>query len=85
MATQNERIRIIDFTKSMGKHAAVLAGYSVAKGDYVVDLDDDYQCPTYEIWRLLQPLENDECDVAIAKYTEKKSFVKRFGSVTDKK
>lgn len=86
MATQNERIRIIDFAKNMGKHAAVLAGYSVAKGDYVVDLDDDYQCPTYEIWRLLQPLENDECDVAIAKYTEKKeSFVKRFGSVINKK
>ena len=72
MAKQNERIRIIDFAKNMGKHAAVLAGYSVAKGDYVVDLDDDYQCPTYEIWRLLQPLENDECDVAIAKYLKKK-------------
>lgn len=86
MAKQNERIRIIDFAKNMGKHAAVLAGYSVAKGDYVVDLDDDYQCPTYEIWRLLQPLENDECDVAIAKYAEKKeSFVKRFGSVINKK
>ena len=81
LAKENHKIKVINFSKNMGKHAAVLAGYSVAKGDYVVDLDDDFQCPTYELWRLLEPLELDECDVTIAEYNVKKeNLIKRIGS-----
>ena len=39
----------------MGKHSAVLAGYSVVKGDYVINLDDDFQSPVYRLWDLLIP------------------------------
>lgn len=81
IAAQNTRIKVINFAKNMGKHAAVLAGYAVAKGQYVFDLDDDYQCPVYELWRLLEPVENDECDYATAQYRQKKqSAFKNFGS-----
>lgn len=86
MALKNNRIKVINFAKNVGKHSAVLAGYSVAKGDYVVDLDDDFQCPTYEIWKLVEPLEDDQCDVAIAKYSIKKeSLIKRIGSRINRK
>ena len=44
-------------------------------------MDDDYQCPTKELWRLLEPLENDECDFVTANYPQKKqSAWKNIGS-----
>lgn len=80
-AADNSKIKVINFAKNMGKHAAVLAGYAVAKGDYVVDLDDDFQSPVYELWKLLEPVKNDECDYATAKYYQKKqSLFKNIGS-----
>lgn len=81
LAAENTKIKVINFSKNMGKHAAVMAGYSVCQGDYVVNLDDDYQCPVYELWKLVELLEKDECDYATAKYIEKKQSVfKNFGS-----
>lgn len=81
IAAANRRVKVINFAKNMGKHAAVLAGYAAARGDYIVNLDDDYQCPTYELWKLLEPVERDECDYATAKYTVKKEvWYKRAGS-----
>lgn len=81
LALENKKIKVIDFFKNMGKHAAILAGYAVAKGEYIVDLDDDYQCPVHELWKLLEPVENNECDYATALYKEKKeSWIKRKGS-----
>ncbi|MBQ8172201.1 MAG: glycosyltransferase family 2 protein [Oscillospiraceae bacterium] len=81
LAAENKRIKVVDFARNMGKHAAVLAGYARASGDYIVNLDDDFQCPVYELWRLLEPLEKDECDFATANYNRKKqSGFKNFGS-----
>ncbi len=81
IARENKKVKVINFAKNMGKHAAIIAGYSYVTGDYVVDLDDDYQCPTYDLWKLVEPVEKDLCDCAIAEYTKKKeSFVKRQGS-----
>ncbi|MGN6711801.1 glycosyltransferase [Anaerocolumna jejuensis] len=81
LAEENSRIKVINFAKNMGKHAAVLAGYAVAKGEYIVDLDDDCQSPVYELWKLLDPVANDECDYATAEYSKKKeSAFKSFGS-----
>ncbi len=81
LSSINKRIKVVNFAKNVGKHSAVLAGYSLAEGDYIVNLDDDFQSPTYELWRLLEPLENDLCDIATAKYhVKKEAFFKRFGS-----
>ena len=81
IAAKNNRVKLIYFAKNMGKHAAVLAGYSFARGEYVVCLDDDYQCPVYELWKLVEPVESDLCDIATAEYIQKKeTLLKRFGS-----
>jgi undecaprenyl-phosphate 4-deoxy-4-formamido-L-arabinose transferase len=46
-----------------------------------VDLDDDYQSPVNELWRLMAPVQDGEADYATAKYfVKKQSFVKRLGS-----
>lgn len=81
IALNNRKIKVVDLAKNMGKHSAVMAGYSFVKGDLVVNLDDDFQSPTYELWKLIEPLENDECDVATAVYYQKKeAWYKRVGS-----
>lgn len=63
---------MINLAKNVGKHAAVMAGYSHVRGEYVVNLDDDCQCPTYELWNLLEPVERGEFDIATASYHQKK-------------
>ena len=49
LASNNRKIKVINFARNMGKHSAVMAGLSHAKGDYIVNIDDDYQCPVYEL------------------------------------
>ena len=53
LAHQNPKIKVVDLARNMGKHSAVLAGYSIAEGDYIVNLDDDFQSPVYELWNML--------------------------------
>ena len=67
----DSKLIVLDLTKNMGKISAMLAGYSIVSGEYVVNLDDDGQCPVNELWRLLEPVENG-FDVAFAGYPEKK-------------
>lgn len=80
IASKNPRVTVVDLTKNMGKHAAVMAGYSLVSGDIIVNLDDDGQSPMPELWNLLEPLKNGY-DISIAKYLKKKqSKFKNFGS-----
>jgi undecaprenyl-phosphate 4-deoxy-4-formamido-L-arabinose transferase len=79
-AAGHRNLTIIDLAKNMGKHAAVMAGYSEVTGDYAVNLDDDGQCPVEKLWDLLAALEKGN-DIALAKYPVKKQSVfKNFGS-----
>ena len=81
LASDNHKIKVVDFAKNMGKHAAVLAGYSYSSGELIINVDDDFQCPVYELWRLLEPLNSSDCDFVTANYKMKKqSTFKNFGS-----
>jgi len=83
MAEDDDHVKVIDLAKNMGKHAAMMAGYSKATGDIIVNLDDDGQCPMDQLWNLLKPLE-EGWDLSIAKYPRKKeSAFKRFGSTVN--
>lgn len=81
IAKTNKKLHVINLLKNMGKQAAVLAGYKYVKGDYVVNLDDDYQSPVNELWKLIDLVESDKCDIATALYKRKKENVwKTIGS-----
>lgn len=81
LAENNEKIKVIDFAKNFGKHSAVLAGYKLATGEYIVTLDDDGQCPMDRLWDLLQPIFDGKADYTMAKYERKKqSGFKNLGS-----
>ena len=86
IAAKNEKVKLINFAKNQGKHSALMAGHAAASGEYVVDIDDDFQSPVNNLWKLMEPVVNGECDVAMANYFKKsESLFKRFGSWVNKR
>ena len=84
-ARTDKRVKIISFAKNMNRPGAVMAGLNYAKGDYVVVMDDDGQCPMDKFWLLFEPIEQGH-DVSIAKYPERKqSLFKNFGTFVNRK
>ncbi|MBQ7133524.1 MAG: glycosyltransferase [Ruminococcus sp.] len=81
LASDNSKIKVIDLAKNFGKHSALMAGFSVVKGDIVISLDDDGQCPTDKLWEMVDPLLAEDYDITLAAYHKKKqSAFKNFGS-----
>ena len=54
---EDDRIRIVRFTRNFGQQAAALAGFRYSRGALVVQLDADLQNPPEEIPRLLEKLD----------------------------
>ncbi len=80
LARENPRVTAVNLSKNFGQDSALMAGYSVAGGEYIVSLDDDGQNPASEALKLLAKLE-EGWDVVFGKYEHKKhSKVKNFGS-----
>lgn len=80
LAQENNRIKIVDLAKNGGKQAAMMAGYHFAKGEIIINLDDDGQCPLDKLWELVKPLD-DGYDMVYAKYPRKtQSVLKNLGS-----
>ena len=81
IAAQDPKVAVIDLAKNGGRHNALMCGCHYAKGDYIVFIDDDQQCPADRLWDLIDPLEYGNYDVAIARYPKKtQSRFKNFGS-----
>lgn len=61
--TKYGEIRIVELTRNYGQHAAILAGFSVSRGDIVITMDADLQNPPEEIPRLIKIMEEGAYDV----------------------
>ena len=82
IVSSNTQVTVVDLTRNMGKHAAVMAGYSLVSGDVIINLDDDGQCPIPNLWELIEPLRNG-FDVSVASYPiRKQSKFKNIGTNT---
>ncbi|SFC74849.1 glycosyltransferase family 2 protein [Butyrivibrio sp. YAB3001] len=80
LVEQNDNILGIDMTKNFGQHAALMAGFHFASGDYVICLDDDGQTPPAEAYKLIEKLD-EGYDAVYARYRHKKhSSFRNFGS-----
>ncbi len=66
----NKKISAVNFRKNFGQDSALLAGLKIAKGNYVVIMDDDLQHSPHDIPRLYE-----ECkrgfDICYADFREK--------------
>ncbi len=80
-ATMPMPVTLVDMARNYGEHAAVLEGFRHARGEYIVNLDDDLQNPISEAVRLVERLQETGADVVYAYYSEKKHhWFRNFGS-----
>ena len=85
LADERSYLKVIDFMRNFGKDSAIMAGLTAIDGDIAIVMDDDFQCPTYEVWRLIEPLLSGESDISTALYEVKmESGIKQFGSNVQK-
>ena len=61
--TKYPEVRVVELVRNYGQHAAILAGFSVVRGDIVVTLDADLQNPPEEIPKLVKEMEAGDYDV----------------------
>jgi undecaprenyl-phosphate 4-deoxy-4-formamido-L-arabinose transferase len=57
IAERDARVGVIELSRNVGQHAAVLAGFAACRGAAVVTLDGDLQNPPEEIPRLLEQID----------------------------
>jgi undecaprenyl-phosphate 4-deoxy-4-formamido-L-arabinose transferase len=53
----NPELVVVSFVRNFGQHAAVIAGFAAARGEFVVTIDADLQNPPEEIPRLVAEYE----------------------------
>lgn len=61
---QHKGIRYVSFSRNFGKESAMLAGFQMAKGDYVVVMDADLQDPPALLPAMLQAIREEGYDCA---------------------
>ena len=57
------RVRVVELTRNYGQHAAIMAGFSIVRGDMIVTMDADLQNPPEEIPNLVRVMEEGGYDV----------------------
>ncbi len=78
----DSRITGVQLAKNCGQHSALLCGFSIAQGDFIVTMDDDLQHPPEEIPKLIEKMQSsDDLDVVIGSYESKKhSLIRNIGT-----
>lgn len=79
---KDPRVKIIQMARNFGQHPALLCGFSHAKGDFIITMDDDLQHPPEEIPKLINVMdERQDVDVIIASYEGRKhNLIRRLGT-----
>lgn len=65
-------VTLVEHTRNYGEHNAVLTGWRHARGEWVINLDDDGQNPPSEGLKLWQAAQAAGWDVAYGTYREKR-------------
>ena len=61
----------VNLARNFGEHNAVMAGYRHTRGQYVVNIDDDFQNPPEEILRVLEHARAGSYDVVYTSFGDK--------------
>ena len=62
LATADDRVRYVSFSRNFGKEAALYAGLSNADRDYIATMDADLQDPPSLLPQMLAVIESQDCD-----------------------
>src|SRR3972149_4793263 len=77
MAQEDNRLKVINFSRNFGHQLAVSAGFDYAKGDAVVVIDADLQDPPQVITGLTEKWLEGYDIVNAVRRSRKDSFIKR--------
>lgn len=78
---EHNNLKYICLRKNFGEFNAVICGLNIAKGQYSVLVDDDFQNPPSEIIKLYNAAQAGDFDVVYSFYeTKKHNFIRNFGS-----
>lgn len=81
-----ETVKLIKLSRNFGQHNALICGFEIATGDFIVTMDEDLQHAPEDISRLIAKQEEGDFDIIYGKYEElKHSSFRNFGSKTLKK
>jgi undecaprenyl-phosphate 4-deoxy-4-formamido-L-arabinose transferase len=64
-------VTVVDLARNFGEHNAVMAGLGVARGRYIITMDDDLQNPPGEVVRLWRYASDNDLDVVYTYYARK--------------
>lgn len=79
-ASKDDKVKVLNFSKNFGQHAALMAGFKYASGDYIMCLDDDGQTPPEKLGLLMDKIE-EGYDLVSAKYPKsKRGIIREAGS-----
>ena len=79
-ARRPECTRVVAFAANAGQHMAILAGFELSRGQYLITLDADLQNPPEEIARLLAELESGADYVGTIRRNRQDSWWRRTAS-----
>jgi len=74
---KDEMVRIFRLAKNFGQHAATLCGFSHAKGEWVLTIDDDLEVLPIEFEKLIQEQQKSEAIVVYGEYAQQDSFFRK--------
>ena len=75
-----KNIKTVELTRNYGQHKAILAGYEIANGKYIVTMDSDLEQSPKDIAKLLKAIEDNDHDVVFANFARKHGKIKNFFS-----
>jgi glycosyltransferase involved in cell wall biosynthesis len=70
LQAQRKTMKIVRLLRNSGQHSAILCGFSLAKGDVIITMDDDLQNLPEDIPRLIGAIQ-EGYDLAIGAYDNK--------------
>ena len=68
---KDDRVKLVSFSRNFGKEAAIYAGFSKSKGDYVVMMDADLQDPPSLLPKMFHYIEEGYDSVATRRVSRK--------------
>lgn len=72
IAKKDAQVTAVNLTNNFGQHNALMCGFSYAKGEYVITIDDDLQHPPEEIPNLIKTLISGKYNVVYGQLLNKK-------------
>lgn len=73
-------LKVVDFNRNYGQHAAVFAGFEAARGEIIVTLDADLQNPPEEIIKLVSKMDEGYDVVGSVRQQRKDSLFRKAAS-----